>query len=114
MKKITNKEVRAKVDGREEFETHNSTLYGIWIGSGDSRRYGVFSYRSDWPIFIWVPHINTWFENETKYSPTTSRHVRHALPSGVVTSKINTQLANEIVGMGHIETTIKKIAEAAA
>lgn len=113
MSRIANREVRAKVDGLEEFCSNNQTLYAYWRGSGDSKRYCVFSYHNDWPIFIWVPHINTWFENETKYSSTTSRHVSLARPSGVVTSKIDLALAKDIAWHGHIAMTLCKIAAAA-
>lgn len=43
--------------------------------------YAVFSYRFDYPILINIAGI--WFENETKYSITTSRHLSSARPFGI-------------------------------
>lgn len=114
MSKISNREVRAKVDGLEEFVTNNKTLYAYWRGTGVHRRYCVFSYRDSWPIYVWVPQLFTWFENETKYSTTTSRHMTHARPSGVTTTKLPYDPIVRIAKIGHVQAVLQDIERAAA
>lgn len=50
---------------------------------GEQREYAyaVFSYRFDYPILINIAGL--WFENETKYSRSTSRHLSSARPFGI-------------------------------
>lgn len=114
MSRISNREVRAKVEGLEEFMTNNKTLYAYWRGTDANRRYCVFSYRDRWPIIIYVPQLFTWFENETKYSYTTSRHMTHARPSGVTTTKLRYDRMAMIANIGHIEAVLYDIERAAA
>ena len=69
------RDVRALVARQEPFT--GSTLFG------EQREYAyvVFSYRFDYPILINIAGI--WFENETKYSRSTSRHLSSARPFGI-------------------------------
>lgn len=114
MKKLTNREAIAKVEGLEEFCTHNRTLYGYWRGNGIHRRYCVFSYRDNWPIYVWVPQLFTWFENETKYSPTTSKHTNMVRPSGVTTTKLPFGRMAIIASIGHVRAVLNDIERAVA
>lgn len=114
MSRISNREVRAKVDGLEEFVTNNKTLYAYWRGTDANRRYCVFSYRDSWPIFIYVPQLFTWFENESKFSSTTSRHMTHARPSGVTTTKLPVGRIGSIAWNGHVKAVLQDIERAVA
>jgi len=58
------------------FKTHNGTLFGDWQG----KLFVVWSYGSHWPLFIYHPDTDKWFENSTKSSVTTSRHRTQARP----------------------------------
>jgi len=78
--KIANREARSFVQRLHPFQGAN-LFATYWCAnpysadSGDSG-YAVFSYGVYWPLFISV-HINghdVWFENEERYSVTTSKH----------------------------------------
>jgi len=89
MTRVTNKEVRGFVQRRVSFKTNNGTLWGEPYENGVLgtniilRRYVVYSYQYDWPIFVAEEdeHGNVqWYENVDKVSATTSRHVSAAHP----------------------------------
>lgn len=71
--RITGPACRAWVMERCKFQNSNGQLYGQWEEGGDAR-YVVYSYGEHWPLFIYVPHVNTWFENKDRHSSTTSKH----------------------------------------
>jgi hypothetical protein len=76
VKRINGRHSRSYVQRREPFKNSNGQLYANWIGEpeSDTGRYTVYSYGSHWPLFVYVPRANTWFENKEKFGPTTSRH----------------------------------------
>lgn len=78
-KRINGRHSRGYVQRREAFKNSNGQLYAEWLDASHSEennnsRYVVYSYGRHWPLFIYVPHVNTWFENKDKYGPTTSKH----------------------------------------
>lgn len=77
-KRINGRQSRPYVQRREPFKNSNGQLYAEWLGldgrENSEARYCVYSYGPHWPLFIYVPHVNTWFENKDKYGPTTSKH----------------------------------------
>lgn len=77
-KRINGRQSRPCVQRCEAFKNSNGQLYAEWRGGegmGDpNKRYVVYSYGPHWPLFIYVPQVDTWFENKGKYGPTTSKH----------------------------------------
>lgn len=75
-KRINGRLSRPYVQRREAFKNSNGQLYAEWLDAPDGSlaRYCVYSYGPHWPLFIYVPHVSTWFENKDKYGPTTSKH----------------------------------------
>lgn len=75
-KRINGRTARPYVKARTPFKNSNGQLYANWIGEPESNtgRYTVYSYGPHWPLFVYVPKVNTWFENKEKYGPTTSKH----------------------------------------
>jgi len=75
---IANYDARQYVQNHKVFE--GSHTFAEWFEQGVDgtrdivKRYVVYSYRFDFPIFVWDELSNTWFENATKYSATTSKH----------------------------------------
>lgn len=74
---LTNREVRKYVAKRLPFENNNKTLFGEWV-TDDT--YAVYSYGRHWPLFVWERTTERWYENEEKYSVTTTRHRTHTNP----------------------------------
>lgn len=65
------------------------------IGDLFSCQYGplyvVYSYGKHYPLFLYNSFTNTWYENMTRYSHTTSaRHKYHARPEHVALSAATT------------------------
>lgn len=83
------KDVRALVARQEPF-TGSNIFSEQW-----EYAYVVFSYRYDYPILINIAGL--WFENEDKYSRTTSRHLSSARPFYVETRKLPVESMNAIL-----------------
>ncbi len=64
--KVSNREARPHVKARRDFTGSNT--YGV----NDNGVYTVYSYGTHWPMFCCVG--GRWFENDGRYSPTTSKH----------------------------------------
>ena len=75
---------RPYVQRKEPFNNPNGQLYAEWQGldgrENSEARYCVYSYGPNWPLFIYVPLVDTWFENKDKFSPTTSKHRTYTHP----------------------------------
>ena len=75
---IANGDARKYVQERKLFRGNHT--FGDWFEQGIDgtkdivKRYVVYSYRYDFPLFVWDGLSNTWFENTTKFSQTTSKH----------------------------------------
>ena len=75
-RRVPNREVRKYVEQCFPFNNSNNTLFGDW----KRNLFVVWSYGSHWPLFIYDPASDKWFENITPSSPTTSRHRSQAAP----------------------------------
>lgn len=75
--KIANKAARSMVEQRRPFE--GSNLFARWESNDSEEWYVVYSYGEHYPMFIHAE--GCWFENEDKYSPTTSKHKGQARPT---------------------------------
>jgi hypothetical protein len=84
MPKISNKEIRAKVELMKEFDNKNSSCYGRRLEKAGL--YVVYSYGEHWPLFVYDWRVNQWYENTDKYSNTTSRHASHSRPHDLTKS----------------------------
>ena len=75
-KRINGRHARSYVQPKVPFRNSNGQLYAEWLDTPDGSlaRYCVYSYGPHWPLFVYVPKVNTWFENKEKYGPTTSKH----------------------------------------
>lgn len=75
-KRINGRLARPYVQRKEAFKNSNGQLYAEWIiePAGGFSRYTVYSYGRHWPLFVYVPKVDTWFENKEKFGPTTSKH----------------------------------------
>lgn len=77
-KRINGRHSRGYVKAQTPFKNSNGQLYAEWLGldgrENSEARYCVYSYGRYWPLFIYVPHVSTWFENKDRCSTTTSKH----------------------------------------
>jgi len=64
--KVSNGSASSLVNARISFQGNNT--FGEWIDG----IYAVFSYGYHWPLFAYIG--GTWYENQERYSPTTSKH----------------------------------------
>jgi hypothetical protein len=80
MPRIANREASSYALAREPFDNHNETLFGEW--RDEYSRYIVYSYGYHWPLYIYDTTTEQWYENESRYSRTTSRHRSQARPTG--------------------------------
>ena len=72
MERIANRDASSYVRRRQEFK--GSNLFSRQL----DERYVVYSYGSHWPMFIYADGI--WYENQDKYSRTTSMQKSQAHP----------------------------------
>jgi hypothetical protein len=84
MERVANTKCRNHVVARLPFQ--GSNLYAEWVqpltalrNETDKQQYVVFSYGAHFPAYIYTEGV--WFENEDKYSPTTSKHMSQARPT---------------------------------
>ena len=91
--KIAGWKARPYVQDKKAFRNHNNQLFARWE---TPLLYVVYSYGDHWPLFIWDGF--DWYENEDKYSPTTSKHrsQTHPLVNTVKVSRtwLRTMIAN--------------------
>lgn len=73
--RTANRNARDYVRNGVPFTNHNGQLFGRWE---TPTLYVVFSYGEHWPLFAW--DNGDWYENEDKYSVTTSKHRTQAHP----------------------------------
>jgi len=77
-KYIANGKAREYVKKLEVFK--GSNIFSEWYEQGIDgtrdivKRYVVYSFRYTFPLFIYEPLSDTWYENTTKFSRTTSKH----------------------------------------
>lgn len=90
---VTLREVRDHVANRKEFKGNN--IFARNLGRIGEQIYAVFSYRYDYPILIHAAGM--WFENQDKYSRSTSRHLTSAKPYNVDTRKLPVDAMNDLL-----------------
>jgi hypothetical protein len=84
LKMIANGKAREHVEQLKPFR--GSNLWGEWSSSdGQTRRYVVFSYRYTFPLYVYDELADQWYENNTQFSNTTTRHRHQCRPTGVKT-----------------------------
>ncbi len=87
LKMIANGKAREHVEQRKPFR--GSNLWGEWAEyGGEVRRYVVYSYRYTFPLFVYDQIADQWYENNTQFSNTTTRHRSQCRPHGVETIKL--------------------------
>lgn len=104
VQKIANGKCREYVRNHKEFIGNN--LYGRLVSiSPDSGEtvYVVYSYGAHFPLFIYHYTTDTWFENEDRYSVTTSKHRSQAHPL-VPTKKASTTFMKTLISQGLVES----------
>lgn len=80
MKRVANRDCYSYVERQEEF--NGSNLFARWHGNV----YVVYSFGMHYPIFLWIDPEKPdggWYENNTVYSKTTTKHQTQARPIGV-------------------------------
>lgn len=65
---LTTRNARALVQVRKNFKAANI------FGQNWGPLYVVYSYGTHWPLYIYDSLSDKWFENEDRYSTTTSKH----------------------------------------
>lgn len=69
---LTRRQYRAAVQARLSFKGNN-----VFAISG-MKAYVVYSYGTHWPLFAYIG--GQWYENTSKYGPTTSQHRGYCHP----------------------------------
>lgn len=108
--KIANRDARQFVKNRVAFE--GSNLYAKRHTSEQGENmvswYTVYSYGEHYPMFI---HINGhWFENEDKYSPTTSKHRLQCHPR-TMTFPLSTRWMQVLAEQGYVALAKMRIVD---
>ena len=111
---IANRFIRENVDKKTVFSNNTGSVFSKWMGTGEDRRYAVYSYNDSWPMYIWVPHLGTWFGVTEKISVTTSKHTTIARPSGVAVTPIGRNKAIVLAQLGALTMVTREIERAAA
>ena len=91
IKMIANGKARDMVDKCAPFRGSNVWGHTHWDEKREVTRYVVYSYRYTWPLYVYDSVADTWFENESQYSQTTSRHRNQCRPTGVETVKLKVE-----------------------
>jgi hypothetical protein len=96
--RVANTKCRPYVEKREPFR--GSNLYGIYsLVDADHEVYTVYSYDTHHPLYIYTEGM--WFENEDKYSPSTSKHLTQARPMGVRPILLSTRWMQRLANNGY-------------
>jgi hypothetical protein len=74
---ISRRQYREKVQALEPFK--GNSVFAELTENGPKKIYVVYSYGRHYPMFVFVSGKG-WFENEDKYSVTTSHHHGYAHP----------------------------------
>jgi hypothetical protein len=96
MVKIANREARQYVRTQSPFKGNN--LHGESMSVNGTFLYVVYSYGY-WPLFVYVGPLGRWYENEERYSVTTSKHRSQSHPYGD-TVMVSKQALCELVARG--------------
>jgi hypothetical protein len=95
--RVANSSCRPYVEKREPFK--GSNLYGIYsLMDADQEVYTVYSFDTHYPMYIYANGM--WFENEDRYSRTTSKHKSQARPMGVSPILLSTRWMQRLANNG--------------
>ena len=83
--RITNREVAERVTRREPFQNSKGSCFAMHATVGGDDIYVVYSYGSHWPLYVYSALAGRWFENQNRYSVTTTRHASQARPHAETT-----------------------------
>jgi hypothetical protein len=103
--KLANRDVRPYVRNRKVFKANN-----LFAERTDDC-YIVYSYRLSWPLFIYSFATQSWFENEDRYSVTTSRHRSQAHPH-TNTTLLSREKMLALQDYGYVEVVRRRIINA--
>lgn len=74
--KVANRDARHEVESRRNFRGANT--YGENVTVNHNEMYVVYSYGKHFPLFLWIE--GQWYENQDRYSVSTSRHKSQLRP----------------------------------
>ena len=110
MSQIKNSDAHKFIQRREAFT--GSNLYAEWSTTTDpeaGKLYIVYSYGIHWPLWIYCPLTEKWYENTSKFGPTTSKHKSQSDPR--VTDAIPLPVGDmlKLVGVGTVAFTAMRL-----
>lgn len=103
--KVANGKCREYVRNRKQFNGNNLYARMHYVSETAENLYVVFSYGDHYPLFIYHYATDTWFENEDRYSVTTSKHRSQAHPLPITPiKKASTGFMRGVVRHGLVES----------
>jgi hypothetical protein len=102
MKKINNSIMQNYTTERKTFTTNNETVYAQFKHNRnmDNDLYVVYSYGEHFPMYVFDTETVSWFGNEDKYSPTTSKHQTLARPDTDDMTMLPTDELRQMIELG--------------
>lgn len=103
--RCSNSDARRFIEYRDEFETNNKTMFGMWHTTHDQgeqidKVYAVYSYGFHFPMYVYDSQAGVWVGNKDKYSRTTSSHQTKARPQAPITQWFDTETCQRVVQRG--------------
>lgn len=111
MTKISNAQVRARVEACRPFRTTNGTMYGEARSAYGDKWYVAYSYGPHWPMYIKDMVTGYWYANKDKASRTTSKHTSQARPQGVDLVMLDEAKMCKLARLGPNEYVKRELAE---
>jgi hypothetical protein len=100
---ISNRDARQYVEAKKPFK--GSNIWGQWVSPDKPKSedaiediYVVYSYGEHFPMYIYAE--DTWFENEDKFSPSTSKHQTQCRPTDR-TILLSTAWMKQLASLGY-------------
>lgn len=107
MARVSNRQARSYVENKQEFVTHNTTMFAEHDLAANT--YTVYSYGRHFPMYVYDYDTAEWWGNGDKYSPTTSRHQSAARPHDVA-HWTDTHTLQNIAAHGVLQTVKYRLA----
>jgi hypothetical protein len=102
--KIAGGQARPYVQAKKAFRNHNNQLFARWEAP---LLYVVYSYGDHWPLWVWDGF--DWYENEDKYSPTTTKHRSQTNPFTPTTKVSRTWLRTMIANRKNNNAQMERV-----